>query len=208
MDEHEKLRLEKLHIFENAYYQNGAKIIAGADEAGRGPLAGPVVAACVILPPGCAIEFLNDSKKLSPKKRLLTANNVREAALDFAFGEVASDEIDEINIQRANYKAIRLAAERLKIIPDIVFIDYYKIPDLKYPQLSITRGDSLSASIAAASVLAKTARDAIMEEYSKIYPQYGFEKNKGYGTKEHIAAIKKYGSCAIHRKSFIEKYGN
>ncbi len=183
------------------------KIIAGIDEAGRGPLAGPVVCACVVMPLGQRIEGINDSKKLSPKKREELYEKIIEFAIDYSIIEVDEKTIDEINILQATRLGMKKALEGLKIKPDIVLIDAVKI-DTDLPQDSIIHGDALSYNIAAASILAKVHRDRHMVELDKKYPEYNFAKHKGYGTKAHIEALKKYGKCEIHRESFIKNFIN
>ena len=183
------------------------QIIAGIDEAGRGPLAGPVVCACVIMPldEQNIIEGINDSKKLSEKKRELLYDKIIEKALAYSIIEVDEKTIDEINILQATKLGMKRALESLKIKPDIVLIDAVKI-DTEIKQDNIIKGDALSYNIAAASILAKVYRDRLMKELSKEYPQYNFEKHKGYGTKEHIDALKKYGKCKLHRETFIKNF--
>lgn len=182
-------------------------IVAGIDEAGRGPLAGPVVCACVIMPleKDKIIEGINDSKKLSPSKREKLYDQILKTALDYSIVEIDEKIIDEINILNATKLGMKKALENLKIKPDIVLIDAVKIEsDIK--QKNIIKGDALSYNIASASILAKVYRDRLMIELSKKYPQYNFAKHKGYGTKEHIEALKLYGKCPIHRNSFIKNF--
>ena len=202
--EEEYLRLEAMCIYEKKYEM--CEFICGIDEAGRGPLAGPVVAGAAILPKDCRILYINDSKKLSAKKRDELYDEIREKALSFGVGIIDHERIDEINILQATYEAMRTAISSLSIKPDILLNDAVRIPKIDIPQEPIIKGDAKSQSIAAASILAKVTRDRIMEAYALIYPEYGFEKNKGYGSAEHIAAIKKYGPCPIHRKSFIKNF--
>jgi len=199
----EKERLRKLFKYEEIARSKGFIRIAGIDEAGRGPLAGPVTAACVILPENCFIEQLNDSKKLSEKVRDKLFDIIRAEAVDYGIGMVMADEIDEINILNATKKAMAMAVSRLNHQPDFLIIDAVKLP-LETEQLSICKADSLSASAAAASILAKVTRDRWMDEIHDKYPQYGFIQHKGYGTQMHVEAIRKYGPCPIHRKSFIK----
>lgn len=199
----EKERLRKLFKYEEIARSKGFIRIAGIDEAGRGPLAGPVTAACVILPENCFIEQLNDSKKLSAKVRDKLFDIIRAEAVDYGIGMVMADEIDEINILNATKKAMTMAVSRLNHQPDFLIIDAVKLP-LETEQLSICKADSLSASAAAASILAKVTRDRWMDEIHDKYPQYGFIQHKGYGTQMHVDAIRKYGPCPIHRKSFIK----
>jgi len=197
----EKERLRKMFRYEEIARSKGFVHIGGIDEAGRGPLAGPVVAACVILPENCFIEQLNDSKKLSPKVRDRLFDLIKAEAADYGIGMVMADEIDEINILNATKKAMIMAVSRLKLKPDFLIIDAVELP-VETKQLSIPKADSLSASVAAASVLAKVTRDRWMEEAHEKYPQYGFNQHKGYGTQMHMDVIRKYGLCPIHRKSF------
>jgi ribonuclease HII len=200
-------RLEKLSIYEKMYYQKGYNIIAGMDEAGRGPLAGPVVAGAVILPKGILIEGVNDSKKLSEKKREKVYEEIISQAISWSVGVVDKDTIDDINILNATRKAMKLAIEGLKIRPEFILIDAEKKVDTNnVPFLPIIKGDALSISIGAASIIAKVTRDRMMYEYDKIFPMYGFGQHKGYGTKEHIQAIKDNGMCFIHRKTFCKKF--
>lgn len=189
--------------FDKQYYDKGLLTVAGIDEAGRGPLAGPVVAAAVILPQEIIIPGLNDSKQLSAKKRDELFEIIREKAVSFFISEVDNDIIDCVNILQATFIAMANAALNMKTVPDICLVDgNHKIPALKMPQEALVDGDAKSAAIAAASVLAKVTRDRIMEKYALEYPGYGFEKHKGYGTKAHLEALKKLGPCPIHRQSF------
>ncbi len=197
-------RLDKMHEYERMY--DSYAFICGIDEVGRGPLAGPVVAGAVILPKDCEILYLNDSKKLSPKRRDEIYDEICEKAVSYATGIAGPERIDEINILQADYEAMRQAIEKLDIRPDILLNDAVTIPDTDIRQVPIIKGDAKSVSIAAASVLAKVTRDRIMDEYDKIYPEYGFAKNKGYGTAAHIEALKKYGPTPIHRRTFITKF--
>ncbi|MDR1942195.1 MAG: ribonuclease HII [Endomicrobium sp.] len=192
-----------LFLFDALYIKQGVKYLAGIDEAGRGPLAGPVCAAAVILPPDAKINGLNDSKKLTAKKREFLFEEIKQKALAFSIELSDNKTIDDINILQAVFAAMRSAVLNLKIKPDLCLIDgNHKIAGLSLPQEAVIGGDAKSACIAAASILAKVTRDALMLEYAKIYPQYGFEKHKGYGTKMHIEAIRKFGACPIHRLSF------
>lgn len=200
----EILRVAKLNHYENQFYSKGAKFIAGVDEVGRGPLAGPVYACAVILPKDLFIARINDSKKLSAKTRELLDTQIKNAAIDFAIGIADEKVIDEINIYNATCLAMKKAVENLRVKPDYVLTDAMKIPNINIPQLSIIKGDTLSISIAAASIIAKVARDKFMIDLNKKYPVYNFDKNKGYGTKYHIQAIKNYGICDLHRKSFLK----
>jgi len=196
----EKARLEGMLFFENKYAEFG--LIAGVDEAGAGPLAGPVAAAAVILPQGCIIDGLNDSKKLTAKKREELAAVIREVALCHAVCYVDNNEIDRINILQARMKAMALAVDALHVRPGYVLIDGNHTPNIGLPHAGIQGGDSRSMSIAAASVLAKVGRDALMDNYHQMYPQYGFDRHKGYGTEQHIAAIAEFGMTDIHRRTF------
>ncbi len=188
--------------YENETRKQGHEIIAGIDEAGRGPLAGPVVAASVILPENCRVEGLNDSKKLSEKKRNLIFQIIRKKAVAIGIGITYENIIDQINILQAARAAMADSVSRLSCKPDFLLIDgNQKIPFI-IPQLTIKKGDVLSASIAAASVIAKVTRDRMMLHYDGIYPQYGFSRHKGYGTQDHLKNISKFGPCKIHRKTF------
>lgn len=204
--EKECARYEKMCCFEKDAYKRGIRFVAGVDEAGRGPLAGPVVAAAVILPENMFIEGLNDSKKLTAKRREELFDVIKEKALSYGIGIVDEKCIDEINILNAARKAMGIAVNSLKPKPDLVLIDAERLVDVNINQLSIVRGDTLSVSIAAASIIAKVTRDRMICRLDKDYPQYGFAKHKGYGTKEHIDAIKKYGICPIHRISFTKNF--
>ena len=192
-------------FYENEARNNGYHVVCGVDEAGRGPLAGPVFAAAVILPQNLMIDGLNDSKKLSEKKREILYDKIKNLALTYAVAFATEHEIDEINILNATFLAMKRAVAKLNLKPDIVLVDGNKSPELEISTQTIVKGDSLSASIAAASILAKVGRDRLMKNLSKKYPEYNFEKHKGYGTKMHIDLIKKYGPCEIHRKSFLKK---
>ena len=180
--------------------------ICGIDEAGRGPLAGPVVAGAVILPKDCEILYLNDSKKLSATKREELYDEIMEKAVAAAVGMASPARIDEINILQATYEAMREAISKLAVEPGILLNDAVTIPEMIIPQVPIIKGDAKSVSIAAASILAKVTRDRLMVEYDRVMPEYGFADHKGYGSKEHIEAIKKYGPTPIHRKTFIKKF--
>ncbi len=204
--EDEKKRVDNMCFFENKY--NMFSMICGIDEAGRGPLAGPVVAGAVILPKDCRIMYINDSKKLSAKKRDELYDEIREKALEVGVGVVDNKRIDEINILQATYEAMREAIGELKTEPDIFLNDAVKIPGILTKQVPIIKGDAKSQSIAAASIIAKVTRDRIMEAFDILYPEYGFSKHKGYGSAAHIDAIKKYGPCPIHRKTFIKSFVN
>lgn len=201
--EKERERLKVMSQYEKEY--NSFSYICGIDEAGRGPLAGPVVAAAVILPKDCEILYVNDSKKLSEKKRSLLYEEITEKALSYSVGIVSPEEIDSINILQATYKAMRTALEKLSITPDILLNDAVTIPGVSIEQVPIIKGDAKSITIAAASIIAKVTRDKMMQEYDTIYSLYGFAGHKGYGTPRHINAIKQYGPSPIHRHSFIKK---
>lgn len=193
------------YSFESAAYARGFTAVCGIDEAGRGPLAGPVYAAAVLLPEELVIEGLNDSKKLSEKKREALFDVIRENALAYGIGFADEKEIDEINILQATYLAMRRAYENMQISCDYVLIDGNRMPPMPVPGETIVKGDAKSPSIAAASILAKVSRDRVMLEYAKQYPEYEFEKHKGYGTKVHTEALLKYGPSPIHRKTFLKK---
>lgn len=194
-------RIEKMKQFEYKYQEYVH--ICGIDEAGRGPLAGPVVAGAVILPKDKQILYLNDSKKLSEKKREELYDVVMENAVAVGVGIASPETIDDINILQATYQAMRMAVEKLSVKPDILMNDAVTIPEVSVKQIAIIKGDAKSVSIAAASIIAKVTRDRMMKEYDKLYPEYHFISNKGYGSKAHIEALKKWGPCPIHRKSFI-----
>lgn len=200
----ERERLKKMRYFEDQY--SDLPYICGIDEAGRGPLAGPVVAGAVILPKDCEILYLNDSKKLSAAKRDLLYDEIKEKAIAVGVGIVSPAIIDEINILQATYSAMRQAVAGLNIQPDILLNDAVTIPDISIQQVPIIKGDAKSVSIAAASIIAKVTRDRLMTEYAKIIPGYGFESNKGYGSSEHIQALKTLGPSPIHRQSFIKNF--
>ena len=198
----ERKRLEAMREFEHRYAH--CTYICGIDEAGRGPLAGPVAAAAVILPKDCEILYLNDSKKLSPKRREELYDEILEKAVAAGIGLAEASRIDEINILQATYEAMRLAVGKLGIVPEVLLNDAVTIPGLDLEQVPIIKGDARSVSIAAASILAKVTRDRLMTEYDSMYPQYGFAVHKGYGTAAHIQALKTYGPCPIHRNTFIK----
>lgn len=200
----ERVRLEGMREFENKY--SDLAYVAGIDEAGRGPLAGPVVAAAVILPKDIFLPFLNDSKKVTEKRRDVLFDEIKQNAIAYGIGIASNTLIDEINILQATYEAMREAINALEKTPDVLLVDAVHIPDINIKQVGIVKGDAKSVNIAAASILAKVTRDRLMAEYDKIYPEYGFASNKGYGTATHIAALKEIGSCAIHRKSFIGNF--
>lgn len=199
--EQEKERLKQMREFEREYEHLG--YICGIDEVGRGPFAGPVVAGAVILPPDCEILYVNDSKQLSEKMREQLYDEIMEKAVSVAVGYASPQRIDEINILQATYEAMREAVSKLAVTPQILLNDAVTIPQITIPQVPIIKGDAKSISIAAASIVAKVTRDRLMREYDKIMPEYGFASNKGYGSKEHIESIKKYGPTPIHRRSFI-----
>ena len=210
-EEKAKARLEKeisrtksLMVYEEKYAESGP--VCGIDEAGRGPLAGPVMAGAVIQPTDHMILGLNDSKKLSPKKREELYDIIMREAAAVGVGSESPETIDQINILQADYRAMRTAIGKLSLKPGILLNDAVTIPDVQIPQVAIVHGDALSVSIAAASIVAKVTRDRLMIEYDRQYPEYGFARNKGYGTAEHIAALKKYGPCPIHRRTFITHF--
>lgn len=192
--------------YENKAYEQGFKVVCGVDEAGRGPLAGDVYAAAVILPKGCVIEGVNDSKKLSEKKREALFDKIVEQCVGYGVGTASVEEIDEINILQATFLAMRRAVDALEVKPDIALIDGNRKPGLDIAQWDIVKGDASSANIAAASIIAKVSRDRYMKDIAKKYPQYQFEKHKGYGTKLHYEMLDKYGISDIHRKTFLKKY--
>ena len=202
--EAEKIRTYEMFSFEREYadYQ----YICGIDEVGRGPFAGPVVACAVILPKDCDILYLNDSKKLSEKKREELFIEIKEKAVSIGIGVVSEKVIDEINILQATYEAMRQAINNLSVKPDILLNDAVTIPLVDIKQVPIIKGDAKSASIAAASIVAKVTRDHMMDDFDKVYPGYEFAKNKGYGTKAHRDALKQIGPCEIHRKTFIRNH--
>lgn len=191
---------------EGGFYAQGVMNICGVDEAGRGPLAGPVCAAAVILPEHLEIPGLNDSKKLTDKKRRELFPIIQEKALAYGIGFASQEEIDEINILQATFLAMERALGALAIRPGLVLIDGNQEKDFGLPVKTVVKGDSLSANIAAASVLAKVSRDNVMLEFARQYPEYGFDIHKGYGTKAHYAALTQYGPCPIHRRSFLKKF--
>lgn len=202
--ENEKLRMHKMMEYEHKYEHLG--YLCGIDEVGRGPLAGPVVACAVILPHDHHILYLNDSKKLTAHKREELYDVILREAVAVGIGMVGPARIDEINILQATYEAMRQAVSKLKVMPQLLLNDAVTIPQITIPQVPIIKGDAKSASIAAASIVAKVTRDRLMAEYDKTMPEYGFASNKGYGSAEHIAALKKYGPSPIHRASFITHF--
>ena len=207
MKEKEVERLNKLKEFENKLYKDGIKYIAGIDEAGRGPLAGPVVIGCVIMPQDSFIEYVNDSKKVSETKREMLYDKIKNEAIAWSTGIIWQDEIDEINILNATKKALTMAIDNLKVKPDKIIVDALdKIETRGIPYISVIKGDAKIYSISAASIIAKVTRDRIMREYDEIYPEYGFSGHKGYGTAKHIQAIKEHGICSLHRKSFVKNF--
>lgn len=207
MKEKEIERLNILKEFETNLYKTGIKYIAGIDEAGRGPLAGPVVVGIAIMKPESFIEGIDDSKKISEKKREMLYDTITEEAVDWAVGIIDQNEIDKINILNATKKALHMAIDNLKVKPDRILVDALEhIDTCGIPYTSIIKGDAKIYSISAASIIAKVTRDRIMQEYDEIYPQYGFTNHKGYGTAKHIQAIKQYGPCPLHRKTFIKNF--
>ena len=215
MKEKEVERLTELKKIEKEFYEKGITSIAGIDEAGRGPLAGPVVVACVVMPKDSMIEGVNDSKKVSEKKREKLYEQITEEALGFGVGIISQEEIDRINILNATKEGLTIAIKEMKKDlqekqrgfekPEIILVDALtKIDTDHIPYKSIIKGDAKSYSIAAASIVAKVTRDRIMRAWDEVYPMYGFEKHKGYGTAAHIAAIKEYGLCPLHRRSFVK----
>ena len=200
----ESERLLSMWTEENRLYEQGYKLICGSDEAGRGPLAGDVFAAAVVLPVGIEIEGLNDSKKLSEKKRELLFDIIREKALAYAIARASVAEIEELNIRNAAFLAMKRAIEQIET--DYAIIDGNAFNDCPVPFMTLVKGDSKSANVAAASILAKVSRDRYMLELDEKYPMYGFAKHKGYGTKLHIDALKEYGACEAHRSLFVKKF--
>ena len=202
--EAEIARTNLLKKYENEYSDYG--YICGIDEVGRGPLCGPVVAGAVILPKDCDILYINDSKKLSEKKREELYDIIMEKAVAVGVGYASNSRIDEINILQATYEAMREAINNLSVKPDILLNDAVTIPMVDIKQVPIIKGDAKSISIGAASIIAKVTRDRLMVKYDEVFPEYGFASNKGYGTAAHIEALKKYGPCPIHRNSFIKNF--
>lgn len=202
----ELARLEEILTYERGCWEAGYELVAGIDEVGRGPLAGPVVAAAVILPKECKIEGVNDSKKLSAKKREELYDIILEKALSYGIGIVSNERIDEINILQATYEAMREALSQLSPKADYILADAVTIPMVSTPQRGIIKGDAKSMSIGAASIVAKVYRDRLMEAFDEVYPGYGFGANKGYGSAEHIEGIKKLGITPIHRKTFVKNF--
>ena len=200
--EKERARIETMKVYEKEYESHGW--ICGIDEVGRGPLCGPVVASAVILPKDCQILYLNDSKKLSEKKREELYDVIMEQAIAVGGGMASPESIDEINILQATYEAMRQAISGLKVKPAVLLNDAVTIPGVEIPQIPIIKGDAKSVSIAAASIIAKVTRDRMMMEYDRIYPGYDLASNKGYGTKVHMEALRTIGPCEIHRRTFIK----
>mgnify|MGYP000979120589 FL=1 len=205
-DDKEKERLIRMTEYERKCYEKGYKLVAGVDEVGRGPLAGPVVAAAVILGEGVLIPGVNDSKKLSEEKREYLYDEIKSKALCWSIGIVDEKVIDEINILNAACLAMKKALDGLADKPDYILLDAVTLKDVDIPQKGIIKGDALSLSIAAASIIAKVERDRMISAYDELYPHYAFSKHKGYGTKEHIECIKKYGLLPIHRRSFTKNF--
>ena len=209
MKEKEEQRLLKLKEIDKEFFNMGIKYVCGIDEAGRGPLAGPVVVASVILPENSMIEGINDSKKVSESKREKLYDIILQEAISYGIGIIYQDEIDEINILQATKKGLHEAVMKMEIKPNVILVDALTgIDTLGIPYKSIIKGDAKSYSIGAASIIAKVTRDRIMREWDKIYPEYGFAGHKGYGTAKHIEAIKKYGLTPIHRKTFCKNFVN
>lgn len=207
MKEKELERLTKLKQIEKEFHKNGIKYICGIDEAGRGPLAGPVVVASVIMPENSMIEWVNDSKKVSEKRREILYDRIIEEAVSYSVSIISEKEIDEINILNATKKGLTDSIANLSVKPELILVDALdKIDTLGIPYKPIIKGDALVYSISAASIIAKVTRDRIMRQMDEIYPQYGFAGHKGYGTAKHIAAIKEYGLCDIHRRSFTKNF--
>ncbi|MDI6602261.1 MAG: ribonuclease HII [Thermoanaerobacteraceae bacterium] len=206
MDSLEYERLLKLKTYEKSLFEKGIKYIGGIDEVGRGPLAGPVLACCIIMPLDSYIEGINDSKKLTGNKREKLFELILNECIAYGIGVVDEKVIDSINILNATRLAMKKAVDSMHIAPQYLLIDAEKLDSISIPKTSIVKGDSLSYNIACASIVAKVIRDRMMVDYASIYRDYQFEKNKGYGTKEHIEAIKKRGICEIHRLSFCKKF--
>ena len=200
--EKERARIETMKVYEKEYESHGW--ICGIDEVGRGPLCGPVVASAVILPKDCKMLYLNDSKKLSEKKREELYDVIMEQAIEVGLGMATPERIDEINILQATYEAMRQAINSLKVKPAVLLNDAVTIPEVEIPQIPIIKGDAKSVSIAAASIIAKVTRDRMMVEFDRMYPGYDLASNKGYGTKVHMEALRTVGPCEIHRKTFIK----
>jgi len=201
LSEAEFMRLDAMMEFERKYSE--CEYICGVDEVGRGPLAGPVVACAIILPKDTYYQYLNDSKKVTEKRREKLYEELTKEAVSYSLGIVSAEVIDEINILQATFRAMKEAVDGLSVKPDKILVDAVHIPDIDIPQVGIVKGDAKSVSIAAASIVAKVYRDRMMAEYGELYPEYMFEKNKGYGTKVHMEALRSIGMSPIHRKSFI-----
>lgn len=211
MTDKEKERLDNLKKFESNLYKEGTKLIIGIDEAGRGPLAGPVAVGAVVMKPDSELECVNDSKKVTEKRREILFDKIKEDALAWSVQLISQQEIDELNILQATKKGLHLAVEdiinQLGTKPDIILVDALReIDTCGIPYESIIKGDATCYSISCASILAKVTRDRIMKEWDEVYPQYGFAGHKGYGTVKHIQAIKEYGPCPLHRKTFIKNF--
>ena len=211
MTDKEKERLDNLKKFESNLYKEGTKLIIGIDEAGRGPLAGPVAVGAVVMKPNSELEWVNDSKKVTEKRREILFDKIKEDALAWSVQLISQQEIDELNILQATKKGLHLAVEdiinQLGTKPDIILVDALReIDTCGIPYESIIKGDATCYSISCASILAKVTRDRIMKEWDEVYPQYGFAGHKGYGTAKHIQAIKEYGPCPLHRKTFIKNF--
>ncbi len=202
--EQELKRLEDMRVYERMYEEQG--LVCGVDEAGRGPLAGPVAAAAVILPKDCRILYLNDSKKLSAARREALYEEICQKAVAYGVGLASAEEIDELNILQATYLAMKRALDQLSQTPAVLLNDAVTIPGVTIPQVPIVKGDAKSLSIAAASVLAKVTRDQIMTACDPIFPEYGFARHKGYGTAAHIEALRTFGPCSMHRRTFIRNF--
>jgi ribonuclease HII len=202
--EEEMARVEAMFEYEKQHPD--CEYIAGIDEVGRGPLAGPVVTCCIIMPKDVRIPYVNDSKKVTKKRREMLYDIIMEKAIAVSIGINDEKRIDEINILQATYEAMRKAINNLEVKPDILLNDAVNIPEIDIPQIPIIKGDAKSFTIACASIIAKVTRDRMMEEYDKKYPGYGFAKNMGYGTKEHTDALRKLGPCEIHRRTFIKNF--
>lgn len=205
-DNKEIERIERLKQYEYLFFKKGAKYVAGIDEVGRGPLAGPVYACAAIFPIDCMIKGIDDSKKLTPEKREVLSREIKERAICYSIGCSDEKTIDRVNILNATYMAMKEAISKLKIKPQALLIDAVRIPGIDIFQYPIIKGDSLSFSIAGASILAKVERDSVMDNYHEKYEAYNFKSNKGYGTKEHIEAIRNFGPCPIHRRTFISSF--
>ena len=205
MKEQEEARLIEIKKIDKEFFDMGKEYVCGIDEAGRGPLAGPVVVASVMLPKDSMIEGVNDSKKVSEKKREKLFDLILNEAISYGIGIIYQDEIDQINILQATKKGLTEALKQMKVRPDVILVDALNgIDTLGIPYKSIIKGDAKSYSIAAASIIAKVTRDRIMREWDKVYPEYGFINHKGYGTAQHIQAIREYGLCPLHRRSFTK----